>query len=31
METNFPDWKYGIVIEGIEVRPKEKLAGRDSH
>lgn len=23
METDFLDWKYGLVVEGIEARPKE--------
>ena len=31
MDTKFLDWKYGLVVEGIEVRLKNKLAGRDSH
>lgn len=25
-ETEFLHWKYGLIAEGIEVRPKEKVA-----
>ena len=30
-ETEFLLWKHGLIVEGIEVRPKEKVAGRDAN